>query len=63
MRTQDQSFVLHYIVVCLEAISKLPNSSFDHLDKLGIFNRLTTLNNTEGPISVCPAVRLKASFS
>jgi hypothetical protein len=29
----------------------MPNSSFDHLDKLGIFNRLTTLREIEGPIS------------
>ncbi len=37
--------------ICLEAISKMPNGSFDHLDKLGIFNRLMTLSNIEGPIS------------
>jgi hypothetical protein len=26
MRTQNQSLMLDYIVVCLEAISKMPNS-------------------------------------
>jgi hypothetical protein len=41
-------------VVCPEAISKLPNGSFD---------RLMTLSNIEGPISMRPAVLLKVSFS
>jgi len=34
----------------------LLNSSFDHLDKLGIFNRLMTLSDIEGQISVSLAV-------
>jgi hypothetical protein len=34
----------------------MPNGSFDHLDKLGIFNRFMTLSDIEGPISVRPAV-------
>jgi hypothetical protein len=49
--------------VIVEAISKMLNGPFDHLDKLGIYNRLTTLREIEGPISVRPAVRLKSSFS
>jgi hypothetical protein len=38
----------------LEAISKMPNGPFD---------RLMTLSNIEGPISMRPAVLLKVSFS
>jgi hypothetical protein len=34
----------------------MPNSSFDHLDKLGIFNRLMTLSDIEGQISVRPTL-------
>jgi hypothetical protein len=44
-------------------LSENAHLPFDHLDKLGIFNRLTALSNIEGPISMRPAVLLKAAFS